>query len=465
MIKIKNIAWISLTFLLLLLICSLVLAFSRAGLGMDSYYYHGVGRLMAEGKVPFVDFYLSYTPLSFYMLSLVISVFGTSYKVGLALLYLVYFFDAFMVYRICKQYTSSSLTAFWCLVLTLLLLINSGGYAYELEAFVLLFGLPAVYFITKKTTQYTILSGVFCFCAFWVKQYGLGFIFLTLIYLLFDGGIRKWNIRRILFLFFGFCGALLFFLFLFLLQGIELSNLRSFSGESYEREGIEGLIMGSRLLLMTIPTLVVSVFIMIYKYKDSCKIPMMYLAIAGIIGFMLPCYVRFYGHYMMLAMPFCTILLVLPLRLVKSGLYKKFYMYILAFTLVIPTYFSVINISNLLNTNGRMEQIEAAKEVSKWVPKGTNNVYVASTLLPMALINEYNPPALKSYGMSNGFVTRPHQVLEMLQGASYCIMSDDAFKRKERYNKDVISYLNHNFIELDSFKTINKEICFVYKKK
>ena len=92
-------------------------------------------------------------------------------------------------------------------------------------------------------------------------------------------------------------------------------------------------------------------------------------------------------------------------------------------------------------------------------------MFVASTLLPIALINEYNPPAMESYGMSNGFVTRPHQVLEMLQNASYCIISDDAFRRKERYNKEVISYLNENYLKQDSLKTINKEFCFVYKRK
>ena len=192
---------------------------------------------------------------------------------------------------------------------------------------------------------------------------------------------------------------------------------------------------------------------------------MAYVAMAGVIGFMLPCYVRFYGHYMMLAMPFCVILLVLPLKLLKSDLQIRCYVSILALTMIIPTYFSIKNISNLINTNGRKEQIEAANTISKWIPKGADNVFVASTLLPIALINEYNPPAMKSYGMSNGFVTRPHQVLEMLQNASYCIISDDAFRRKERYNKEIISYLNENYLKQDSLKTINKEFCFVYKRK
>ena len=69
----------------------------------DIYYYMGCVRLLMEGKVPFVDFHIGYTPLSFYMACLPARLFGTGNTAALSFETSMSFINAGLIYYLLRK--------------------------------------------------------------------------------------------------------------------------------------------------------------------------------------------------------------------------------------------------------------------------------------------------------------------------------------------------------------------------
>ena len=430
--------------LLVLVMSKMCFSLCGGAINPDANYYIGASRFLMEGKIPFLDFQLGYTPLSFYIMCIPLSMFGVSFTTALAVLYLFHIVNAFWVYKICCQYSTNLWLSIFIAVLSLILALICDGGSYVLEPFVLFFGLPALYLIKDGSIKKIVLSGFLCFCAFWCKQYGLGFICLAMVYLCLYHSIGMPLIRKLIYLLLGFIAGLVVFVVLLWLQGVDPLMMLSLSGNDYQREGIQGFIDAWHTLLIIIPLLVLPIIMVVIGLKDMRKNPLLYISFCGVFGFMLQCYVRFYGHYLILVMPFCALILFACVKTFKLLRYRNVFIFLLLFAPVIPMYFTTKDIVGLLNSDGRAIQEQSAHMIEHIIPKGSDDVFASSDMLPIALLNSYNPPLEQKYGLSNGFITNPIEVYEMIQASSYCIISENRLETSQ-FSITARDYLENEF--------------------
>lgn len=424
----------------------LVLLFSYSRINEDSTFYLGVSRLIGEGLVPYHDFALSYTPLTFYIQKVFMSLFGYTFAVGLAVMFIAHIVNSFLVYKISTYYTESRFIAAIVALLSLLLCLFTEGNDYDLEPFVLLFGLAGLLVLQRKITVPTVLaSAVLCCASFMCKQYGLGFLLLCMAFVLLKGEFSRKSILLALALLGGFLSATVITVFLFVQAGINISELFSMSGSGYDRHGISDLVDGILYIMANVPFLIVPLILLVRNLKNIGKYPMLVVSFLGIGGFLLCCYVRFYPHYTMLAMPFCALSFVTALPVVEDPKWSKRYLTAVLVSLLIPASLVGWRAIDVTVHKERAVQYDNAARYEEYVSTGTGNVFASSSLLYVTLINEYNPPLMKKYGLSNGFVERPHELLELIQAADYCLVTDVDFMDEYRYNSEVLQYLQDNF--------------------
>lgn len=450
--------------LLVLVMGKMSLSLYGGAINPDANYYIGASRFIMEGKVPFVDFQLGYTPLSFYIMCIPLSMFGVSFTTALAALYIVHIVNAFWVYKICCQYSTNQWLSIFTAVLSLMLCLICDGGSYVLEPFVLFFGLPAIYLLKTESIKKIMFSGFLCFCAFWCKQYGLGFICLALVYLCFYHSVGMPLIRKLLYLLLGFVAGLVVFVALFWIQGVDPLAILSLSGNNYQREGMQGFINAWRTLLIIIPLLVLPIIMMVIRLKEMRKHLLLCVSFCGVFGFMLQCYVRFYGHYLILVMPFCALLLFACVKAFKSLQYKNVFVFLLLLAPVIPTYFTTKDIVGLLNSDGRAIQEQSAHMIEQIIPNGSDDVFASSDMLPIVLLNSYNPPLEQKFGLSNGFVTNPDEVYEIIQASSYCIIGENRLKSSQ-FSSEACDYLEKKFEQNIVTSQDQQTRYLVYKKK
>lgn len=458
--------------LLLLLVLIVAVSFAKMGLSIahtdinvDASYYLGVTRVILEGKTPLNDFPLGYTPLSFYMMTPVVSIFGTSFTAAMIVVLCITLINALIVYAIALQHCKNRLFSGYAAALTLLLLTSLDGCHYILEPFVLLYGLSSIYFLGRKKLRYTFVAGMMCFCSFWSKQYGLGFLMLGLVYILSDNGFIRISLNRIGLLLLGFFVGLAIFLLIFIVTGVDLSLLASLSGGTYERDGIAGLLGAWKTIFIYLPFLILPIVLMFLHPKQSLHIPLLITSFCGICGFLLQCYVRFYAHYMLLSIPFCVLIFIGAYSLQTKEMIKKIFILLFAASSFIPLYFSARMIRGLHTEDMRQAQTEIADTIDDYIPDGSSNVYASIDLLPVTLINNYNPPLLEKHGFSNGFVREPEEVLEMLQVSNYCIISDRNLKNKDKYTAKVTNYLEGNFNQAGEVEVEPGVDCLIFIRK
>lgn len=450
--------------LLVLVMGKMCLSLYGGAINPDANYYIGASRFIMDDKVPFVDFQLGYTPLSFYIMCIPLSMFGVSFTTALASLYIVHVVNAFWVYKICCQYSTNQWLSTFMAVLSLMLCLICDGGSYVLEPFVLFFGLPAIYLLKTESIKKIMFSGFLCFCAFWCKQYGLGFICLALVYLCFYHSVGMPLIRKLLYLILGFVAGLVVFVALFWIQGVDPLAMLSLSGSDYHREGMQGLIDAWRTLFVIIPLLILPIIMVIIRLKGIRKFPLLYMSFWGVFGFMLQCYVRFYGHYLILVMPFCALLLFACVKAFLSLRFKKVYTLLLLLTPVIPSYFTIKDNVNLLKNDVSAIQEQSAHTIEQIIPKGSAGVFASSDMLPVVLLNSYDPPLEQKFGLSNGFVTNPNEVYELIQASSYCIISENR-QRTSQFSSVVLDYLAKNFNIFIANSSSSQTRYYVYVRK
>ena len=444
-IETNNLLWkVPAIILSLSAIVYISLSLFRGYINVDSYFYIGASRFILEGKVPFLDFPPGYTPLSFYLMCIPLSIFGVSFQVGLVIIYLLDVINAFLVYFLCRQYTDNKWTAVFFAAFSLVLCLNCDGGGYLLEPYALFFGLLSLTLLKEENTGRLILSGFLCSCSFWCKQYGLGFIFLALLQVFLSNSFGKELIKKLGLLLLGFCGGMVIFVSLLLVQGVEPAQLLSLSGSDYEKEGIPGFIASWKKVLIAIPLLIVPIVLTIVNLPKAKEHKLLTVAFCGVFGFMLQCYIRAYPHYRILVMPFCALLLFAGIEVIQSSKMKRLYMLLLCFAPLIPCCYMAKHDLSLIKSQERLAQIQDARSIESIIPQWAENVFTTPDLHPVMLLNTYNPPLIEKYGLSNGFVSEPQEVKEMVSAASYCIISK-RYMDSGQFTEETQSYLSEKF--------------------
>ncbi|MBR5395227.1 MAG: hypothetical protein IK144_09130 [Bacteroidaceae bacterium] len=422
---------------LLFLVCclSFALAIFCSAENPDVYYYMGCVRLLLEGKVPFVDFHIGYTPLSFYMACLPGYIFGTGNTAVLAFETFMSFINAGLIYYLLQRNVQDKVLCLFSTAFYLASLFFLDGMCYVLEPFIMFWGLLSLIAVQRKSLWGVLAAGICSFLAFWTKQYGLGFLVLNMLWIVLSFRSDWLALAKHMFvLLAGFALTACCMVGSLLLQGVTLSNMAKFSGSSYEKFGMMGIVEGSGYLLLVAPFLPVAVFLIVKHFKSLLKDTFLIVCTCGILGFMLATYVRPYLHYIQLPLPFALLLITILVdrygrqaeneRLVKW--FKVSVIVPLCIMAVIDYYFIFHNERKVVN--------EVAAEVARLIPEGTKKVYVSTRLLCVGNINRYGAPMLERYGMSNGFMEEGEPLREIIMDAD-CYVIDPAkleyIKREE----------------------------------
>lgn len=424
---------------------SMLTAILYAPINADASYYLAIPRLIMDGYAPFRDFALSYTPLSFYMMCLPRFLFGDSFGISMAFLYVAQIVNIFLVKRLCDRYTDSALMSWLYAMLFALASLCLDGQKYVLEPFVLMFGLSALLVLeTNRDSCIAVISaGLLCFCSFMCKQYGLGFICMSVVWVALNAGTNRIIIKTEVRLIAGFVIGMLLSLFLAALNRIPIENIITLAGSDYARHGIRGLVSGWMKLIFVLPALLFAVVVAISNIKDALKDKVLICSVLGMAGYSIPLLVRSYRHYLLLIIPFGIMLIAAAAGLFKRDKWKSRFEFFVLLTLLIPMVQLAIKDCHMISSDERTAQINLAAELSEAVPVGTKDVFVSFPLLAESFINQYLPPKMDKYGMSNGFVEDEESVLDMMSEAEYIV-----FTTENEYSTEIETYIQDNYMRI-----------------
>ena len=141
-------------------------------LSRDEGTYGLLGKLAMNGKIPYLDFYEMKPPVLYYSVGIGGQIFGfsdTGYRIFLLMVNVV---SSFLLYAICKKYTSIKIGAIAAAIFSMLSLnLYAFGFALVAEHIVNLFIILSLYFILVTEHKYKlILAGVTFALALFTKQ-------------------------------------------------------------------------------------------------------------------------------------------------------------------------------------------------------------------------------------------------------------------------------------------------------
>ncbi len=322
------------TWMLLYVVAVLPIALSlwKGGVGdCDSAYYLLYVGKIAEGFVPYEDIALGYTPLWFYLMYALSAPLGISCYQPEYFLFIHYLFvigNAICIYFITRFFSKDSKISHLAAWLFLISSHWLQGNIILLEIPSIFFGLLACVLIlyhVHKSNQFFILYGIIAACSFWVKQFGLGFVLLCALLIVFEE--KRWQ-KLILY----FLGYALTFVFCFCILGENLLPVifSSYGTKTAVEAGydksISAVISGWAdamvwLLWRVVPVVLIGVLMIKIPFKDKTKVREWLFCICGFLGFSLQFVFTRGLHYCLYLIPFAFIFSALLCSYLR--LYKK----------------------------------------------------------------------------------------------------------------------------------------------
>lgn len=453
-------------FLFFIVCISFVLAIFCSVENPDIYYYMGSIRLLLDGKVPFVDFHIGYTPLSFYMAYLPASFFGTGNTAALAIETFMNFLNAGLVYYLLRKNVQNKVLCFFFTAFYLSSVFFLDGMCYMLEPYVTFWGLLSLIALYKNKLWTIFVAGICSFMSFWSKQYGLGYVILGIFYLLLYHRISWQSLFGRMFVFLvGLFGAAFCMIELLLMQGVSLASMFMFSGDTYEKLGLIGMLEGYGFLIIAVPFFPVMVYLIVKNFKSFCEDNFMVVCLCGVFGFMLTTYVRSYVHYIQLPLPFVMLLGAMLLDKYCIGKNDERLMKWFKISAIVPLSIMFYFDYNFIFHNERIAVNETANEIASIIPKGTEKVYVSSKLLCIGNINRYGAPMLEKWGMSNGFMEEGEALREVIMDADSYVMDPAKLDYLRQNESDLLKHIEEGRIRTKIACRDKRFIAIVYSKK
>lgn len=401
---------------------------------IDHSYYINCSRLILEGKYPFTDFNPSYPPLVYYIGAVVLRIFPDTVYTHLMVLYAFIAADTFIIYKLAKKLNASSSVTTLTIFYFLFLMIKSDGTAYVLEPFVLFFGLLSLLVVQSRNKMMLFVAGMLAMCAAWCKQYGVGFVCLSCLYPIVESQSIGKKITKALIIIAGIAAGFFTLFGISQLNGAEYSDLSMLSGNSYQRHGFDSLLNGYFKFSGIAHIFVVFLFLIPYYFRTLIKKPMAWICVAGIIGFMMQCYVRNFRHYMILAIPFVVLLIPIVINCFKTQKAKTIFLSLVCVSLFAKSIELIVKDCNVVRQNGRAKEVAIAKELAETIPYGTDDVYVSIRALRSTAHNYYKPSLIQEHGMANGFADGTITTNEYLSTCQWLVIDDEDMKDSARFN-------------------------------
>lgn len=460
--------WIAAIGVVLLMAISFVISATHVEMNPDVTYYAGVSKQILAGNIPYVDVKVDYTPLALYMTAIPVGIWGNSWTMIIGFMYLILFFAAAFEGLIIYHYTKNKALSVLGAGLLLLYAFMSEGVYFGLEGFVLLFGLSGFYVLIKsKSYWHILLSGVLCACAFWSKQYGLGFCGICGIWILLQGEIA-WKERGVQIATFvgGFIGTISIFVSYFILNGMHVGQIVPLVlGEGYGSYGIHGVVENAMWMIKRFPILIAAMAVIPFMRRENIEWKVIVCSFVGIGGFMMQCYFRPFLHYLILVWPFVVLLTLYVIDSI-SRKYLRLGMYILLLLFVFRIVPRVVRMNkSIYNRADRWEQVDIAKVLEYYVPKYSENVYAYKPdMLYCQFYNDYTPPLLKKYGYNAGFYSMDSISYDLVEHAEYVLLPFSHMADTAITNSSVQELLIQNFERLEIADKDNT-IAIVYTRK
>ena len=428
----------------LLVIFIYINALQYAAIGVDTGYYLFIVNKLSEGLIPFKDFNLNYSPLSFYLMLLVKWASGSlfSYKVVLGFLFFIQFLNAILLYKLIHFYKVNNRIAIFSAAVFLIYAYSFEGVFFVLEPFVIFFGLISLLLINKNNIINIFAAGAFSALGFLCKQYGLGFFALIIIYLfLRKVYYKEKQLNFILFALAGFGTVIIITLLIFYLLTGDFSFIRSLSGDNY---GHRSLTTNFQTLfsytLFTCPVLLM--IPLIFKNLTAKNKIIVLLSILGLLGFSLQFYFEPYKHYFLLLLPFVVILIAQVLdNMPSKWVYKTATILLLITTVYLSSKKTLGTYKEMHTWSNRLQLFDLSEFVINNVSDdATIMLYLNGkyNILPqLSYLTNLNPPDIQNatYGFElktqyDNLIIKSDYIIIAISDY-YSIMADSTHQLKE----------------------------------
>ena len=286
-----------------------ILSIFQSPIHPDSGYYLSAVERISEGLVPYSDFKLGYTPLYFYILVFTKNIFNIniSYEFYLTIHYLFFYIGAYLVFKITQLITNNKSNAFYAAILYSLMAHWNEGNAVLLEVPSIMFGLLGLYIILKANNSILklIVAGVCFSFSFLTKQYGLGFLILGFIYLIYNSTKFKFFI----YLFLAFLTPIFISISIFG-QNFATIILGDGYGSNISISTIYIIFERIRYLFLRIaPSLLICFLFYPIIFRKALNNKYFVTLSLGLFGFMLQFAFGSFQHYYLYVLPFVSLLL------------------------------------------------------------------------------------------------------------------------------------------------------------
>lgn len=399
---------------------------------VDASYYLSLIKQINEGKVLYNDLKTIYTPFFLLSVSWIKDVLGISinYTFDLAIIFILQLLNAFLIYLLSKKIKLNLYYSLYAAVCYLIFSLAVWKLEFTLEPIVNFFGLLSLVLLNSKKTYTVFLSAFFASLAFLSKQYGIGFLFLNLVFIyLQNGKTKQFAIYFIIY----FLPVIIFLNcypeFVTNFVGTNYSNDqdKSKSFSSYILDNGNQFFIAFFYLVKLFPIVLFSIIIFLMYLKNN-KITILLL---GFFGFLLQFVIAPFHHYFLLALPFLSIFVFYQLKIIKNENVKIVYIIILCFS------FMRIGFVSCLKTYGkglftRKEQLAINQKIDNAIISH-NDVYI------------YDVQLNSHYYLSN--------LIPPNLDYTFGIAADDEFKRNSMKLAKTLIILDSSIKNNDSVKT------------
>lgn len=443
-----------LTLASLFMLIAYFLAAFRYYVNADAGYYLGVTELIHDGLVPYRDFCLDYTPLSFYLLLIPRLLMGTypDYSGYMLFLYLFVFIDALFLALIIKKITNSFALAWFSSVVFLVYYYYLDGTCFVLEPFSMCFGMVSLWMIVSKGSIWRcLLSGALAAMAFLCKQYGLLFAAVIGIVLLFSEECWRKKLLNCLYAILGFSIVIGLFVAFFMISGVNIKELfNALSGSDYGGQSVllfvEGVVKEGKMF----PFLLF--LLCLFMGRKENKSALLWGCVIGVALASLQFFFNVFPHYYMYALPFVLLLnaflwIILSKQKVSNLLFLL-YFGLLFVSIVLPMQEVYKSTKMMARQNLREPQMQNALQLRRIAQiYDLKSVLCYWNAVPYYALCPLHPSALKKYGFSFGYDTE-ETYCERMQDAD-CFIAKKNVWEEIREMSAFCNILYNDFIMIE----------------
>ena len=404
----------------------------------DPSYFLSIMERISEGKVLYKEVHCGYPPVWFYMTAAVKWLFHI--PSGCEEPYYVFHFlmevlTAVVLYKMIRCMEIDRRIAYFCSWLFVMMGHWMQANYLILEPLTIAFGLLSLWIVMKhgKGKIWPLFAaGMAASSSFLCKQYGLGYLFLCLMLMLF---YCKSDAKRVVVFLMGFIAPLLVCLTIWGSSFVNNVFLNGYGSSVDETNGImlhdkiHWIFGAAKMLFVRCAiALPVSLLFMPFFFKEK-KGFLVLFCWCGILGFLMPFYLNFgIPRYLLFSLPFVALLFALTISLLHES--KKILQVVFLISLSITVAYSIYaDYHNrvwkiYLHRDLKETKEEVAQEISKLIPEGATLWIPNSGLCWAYYLTNATPPNLNTISYAFGAGLTENKAVEQAKAADFVLSFD-----------------------------------------